>query len=237
MSKRALDIVLAALGLVLAAPLLAGAMLLVWLQDGRAPIYRAERVGRGGRRFAMLKLRTMRVGGEPLWASTARSDPRITPIGHWLRRTKIDELPQLWNVLGGSMSLVGPRPNTWRGGVERYTPEEMRLLTVRPGITDPASIVFSDEADILDGAADPDARYDAVIRPWKSRLGLLYVDRRSLGCDLRLLWLTALGLVARPAALARLDALLDRWRADAELRRICRRDGELPGAEARRLAA
>lgn len=227
---RGIDIVLALAALTCAAPLIALGMLLVWLYDGQPPLYRARRVGRGGHDFAMFKLRTMVTDAE--WSgvtSTKRDDTRITPIGQVLRQTKLDELPQLWNVLRGDMSMVGPRPNTRRGGVDRYTAAEMRLLSVRPGITDLASIVFADEADILADADDPDARYDAMIRPWKSRLGLLYIDRRSFGVDLVILALTALALVARRQALAGVARLLDHWGADAELRRACCRSNALPG--------
>ena len=232
MAKRTFDIVLALFALILAAPVLAVAMLLIWGQDGHSPLYRSVRVGRGGQDFRMVKLRSMVAHAELQGAaSTALSDTRITPLGHAMRRWKLDELPQAWNVLQGEMSLVGPRPNTRRGGVDRYTAEERRLLTVRPGITDLSSIVFSDEADILDGAADPDALYDQIIRPWKSRLGLLYIDRRSFAADLRIVWLTALGAVARPAALRGVDAILVAWEADADLRRVCRRRTPLPRAE------
>lgn len=231
MAKRLSDIILSALALIGAAPVLAVALLLVWLHDGRSPLYRTLRVGLAGRDFRMLKLRTMIADAEAHGGtSTARSDARITPVGHVLRRWKLDELPQFWNVLRGDMSLVGPRPNVRRGGTDLYTAEESRLLTVRPGITDLASIVFSDEADILDGAADPDALYDQVIRPWKSRLGLLYVAHRTLATDLRILWLTALGLLARHAALRGVDSILAGWGAGDELRRTCSRSAPPPRA-------
>lgn len=224
-AKRLIDVALSLGALAAISPALAVAMLLVWAQDGGPPLYLGIRVGRGDRDFRIAKLRSMRVGAERLGGtSTAGSDGRITPVGRFLRRWKLDELPQLWNVLAGDMSLVGPRPNTRRGGVDRYTPAELRLLSVRPGITDLASIVFSDEADILDGAGDPDAAYDRLIRPWKSRLGLLYIDRRSLAVDLRLVWLTAVALADKPRALKGIDRLLARWGADAELRHVCRRE-------------
>ncbi|HUE79346.1 MAG TPA: sugar transferase [Sphingomicrobium sp.] len=238
MAKRLSDILLAAASLLLAAPLLAVLALLIWAFDGRSPLYQAVRVGRGNRDFRMLKLRTMTADAELLGGtSTTLSDQRITPLGHMLRRWKLDELPQLVNVLRGDMSIVGPRPNTRRGGVDHYTAEEMRLLTLRPGITDIASITFSDEADILHGSADPDALYNAVIRPWKSRLGLLYIDRRSLGADLYILWLTIVAIVAKRAALQGVGVLLERWGADQELRRICLRTSELPHADPPGLAA
>ncbi len=213
-------------------------MLLIWSYDRRSPIYWAPRVGRGGRDFRMAKLRTMTVDADRIGgASTSRSDGRVTPPGRLLRRWKIDELPQVWNVLLGQMSLVGPRPNLRRGGVDRYTREEMRLLDARPGITDLASIVFADEADILDGAPDPDALYDRVIRPWKNRLGLLYLDRRTLGIDLRILALTGLAILSRPAALRCVDRILADLRVDEALRGVCRRQDPLPWAAPPGLAA
>ena len=208
------------------------AMILVVVHDSGSPIYWAPRVGRGGRDFRMAKLRTMGMGADRRGgSSTSRSDVRVTPPGRLIRRWKIDELPQLWNVLIGQMSLVGPRPNLRVDGVDRYTAEEMGLLDGRPGITDLASIVFADEADILDGAPDPDARYDRLIRPWKSRLGLLYLARRSLWIDLRIIALTALGIVARPAALRGVDQILAEWGAGEDLRGVCRREGPLPWAD------
>jgi lipopolysaccharide/colanic/teichoic acid biosynthesis glycosyltransferase len=227
--KRVCEILFSALALALAAPMLCVAMGLIWAQDGGSPLYFATRVGRLGRDFRMVKLRSMTPDADRCGrVSTSRSDTRITPIGKVLRRSKLDEVPQFWNVLIGEMSLVGPRPNVRQGGVDRYTAEEMRLLSVRPGITDLASIVFSDEADILDGATDPHARYDANIRPWKSRLGLMYVTRHGIVADLRIVWLTAMAIVAKPAALRGVDALLVEWGADDALRRVCRRDAPPP---------
>jgi lipopolysaccharide/colanic/teichoic acid biosynthesis glycosyltransferase len=147
-----------------------------------------------------------------------------------LRRFKLDELPQFWNVLIGDMSVVGPRPNL-KAEVDCYTAEEMQLLSVRPGITDAASIVFADEGEILKGSADPDALYNAVIRPWKNRLALLYVQHRSIATDLQLIGLTMVTLLSRRAALGALDRLLIGWGAPAELRRICSRSDPLPAGE------
>src|SRR5688500_10360169 len=229
MVKRALDIVLATLILALASPLLLALLLLIWAADGASPIYRGLRVGRGGRDFAMLKLRSMVPDAEQRGGtSTSSLDERLTPLGPLLRRWKLDELPQFWNVLRGDMSVVGPRPNTRSGGVDRYTTEEMRLLTVKPGITDLASIVFFDEGEILAGSADPDALYDAVIRPWKSQLGLLYIDNASARLDLKILWLTALALTSRQLARRGVVRILRRLRADPALIEVCRRTGPLP---------
>ena len=229
MAKRCLDIVVALLAILLATPVLLLASLLIWLEDGHGPLYRGVRVGRGGRDFRMVKLRTMVAGGERLGGtSTAATDWRLTSLGALLRRWKIDELPQFWNVLVGDMSVVGPRPNIRVGGVDHYTPEERKLLALRPGITDLASIVFADEGEILSGADDPDALYDAVIRPWKNRLGLLYVERRSMAIDLRLIAATAIALVSRGVALREVHAILEGWDADPALRAICEREGPLP---------
>jgi len=229
MGKRIFDIGFALLALALSAPIIAAACLLIWAQDGHRPIYRGVRVGRDGRDFWMVKLRTMVAGGDRLGgSSTSATDDRLTRVGAILRRFKIDELPQFWNVLVGDMSIVGPRPNVRAGGVDRYTAEERRLLSVRPGITDLASIVFSDEGEILSGSADADALYDAVIRPWKNRLGLLYVERRTMGLDVVLIGLTAVALVSRHAARRGISAILSRWNADPALQRICERQSPLP---------
>jgi len=229
MSKRLMDMALSLAMLILASPVILAAMLAVFAHDRCSPIYWAPRVGRGGRDFRMAKLRTMAVDADRRGgSSTSRSDSRITAPGRALRRWKIDELPQLWNVLIGQMSLVGPRPNVRRGGVDRYTAEELGL---RPGVTDLASIVFFDEEDILEGAPDPDACYDRLIRPWKSRLGLLYLSRRSLGVDLRIIALTALAIVSKRAALQGVDRILAGWDAADDLRSVCRREGPLPWIE------
>jgi lipopolysaccharide/colanic/teichoic acid biosynthesis glycosyltransferase len=229
MGKRILDLVIALAAIAPVAPVLLVASLLVWLEDRHNPLYRGVRVGRGGRDFRMAKLRTMVADGERLGGtSTSATDTRLTSTGSALRRWKIDELPQFWNVIAGDMSIVGPRPNIRAGGVDRYTAEEQRLLSVRPGITDLASIVFADEGEILRGAADPDALYDAVIRPWKNRLGLLYVERRTLALDIRLVALTALALFSRRLALAQVDAILAGWNADPALREICTRRSPPP---------
>lgn len=229
MAKRLFDIIFSLLASVFTLPIIIAAALLIWLQDRRWPFYRGLRVGGGGRDFRMIKLRTMVPVGERRGASsTSISDSRLTPFGSKLRRFKIDELPQFWNVLIGDMSVVGPRPNLRNGGVDRYTAEEMRLLSLRPGITDLASIVFSDEGEILKDSADPDALYDCVIRPWKSRLALIYVDNRSFLLDLRLIWLTVLAIGSRGRALRGVARILNELNADEELKRICRRNDPLP---------
>lgn len=189
--KRAFDIVVSFIGLILISPVILPVMFLVWRQDGFSPFYVAPRVGAGGRMFKMVKLRSMVKNADRAGVdSTSATDQRITPVGHFIRRFKLDEITQLWNVLRGDMTLVGPRPNVKRE-TDLYTKVERRLLDVPPGITDFSSIVFADEGDILKDQADPDIAYNQLIRPGKSELGLFYVDHHSLRVDIQLCWLTA----------------------------------------------
>jgi lipopolysaccharide/colanic/teichoic acid biosynthesis glycosyltransferase len=194
--KRVFDVSVAAVGIALLSPLLlAIACAIRWSSPGPA-FYRGIRIGLNGRPFRVFKFRTMVMDAEKLGgASTADDDPRITPVGSFLRRHKLDELPQFINVLVGDMSLVGPRPQV-ESDVTRYTPEERLLLSVRPGITDYASLRFRNEGEILRGQGDPDAAYDRLIRPEKIRLGLEYVRRRTLWVDLTILCRTVSAMFA-----------------------------------------
>lgn len=227
MVKRGLDVIAASLGLALLSPLLFLVLFLIWRQDGHSPFYIADRAGIGGKPFRMVKIRSMIVRADQSGVeSTSASDNRITPVGHFVRRWKLDELSQLWNVLIGDMSLVGPRPNTMRE-VENYTPAERRLLSVRPGITDISSIVFSDEGDILKDTADPDKTYGEIIRPWKSRLGLAYVDHASVLLDLRLVLLTVVAIVHKEAALEGVASILAKLNVEDTVRQTARRRSPL----------
>ena len=227
MLKRLFDIAASFVLLVLASPVLLVACLLVWRQDGHSPFYIAPRVARGGGTFRMVKLRSMTKNADKTGVdSTGANDMRITAVGRWIRRYKLDELTQLWNVLKGDMSLVGPRPNVQRE-TDLYSTVERGLLDVRPGITDFASIVFADEGDILAPHADPDLAYNQLIRPWKSRLGLFYVQHRSLAIDLRLCLLTAGVIVSRAAVLAHVSGWLRRLGADEDLVRVSLRQQPL----------
>ncbi|MFC7528302.1 sugar transferase [Actinoplanes sp. GCM10030250] len=193
--KRLMDIAVSAVALTAASPVAAFVAWRIKREDGGPVLYRGTRVGRYGQPFAMLKFRSMVVDAAKLGGpSTADDDPRLTRTGQFLRRWKLDELPQLVNVLVGDMSLVGPRPQV-ASDVQRYSADEMRLLDVRPGITDWASIVFHDEGTILAGHEDVDLAYDELIRPGKIALGLAYVERRNLRTDLEILGLTALALL------------------------------------------
>ena len=225
--KRLFDIGMSALGLVCTSPILVFTGLAIFLYDFGSPFYIATRVGRNGRPFRMVKFRSMVVKADRSGVtSTSATDSRITPIGRFVRKCKLDELVQLWNVLMGEMSLVGPRPNV-PSGVAAYTTEELCLLEVQPGITDFASIIFADEGEILRGRPDPDLAYDQLIRPWKSRLGLFYVSKRSLTLDLKLIVLTLYALLSRGMALGKLHLLLRRLGAPDDLAEIALRRNPL----------
>jgi lipopolysaccharide/colanic/teichoic acid biosynthesis glycosyltransferase len=230
MFKRLLDIVVALLGLTISSIIIVPVAILVWLQDFKSPFYMGPRVARGGGTFKMAKLRSMVVKADKSGVdSTASNDPRITPIGAFIRRYKLDELTQLWNVLWGDMSLVGPRPNVERD-TRLYTEQEKKLLTVRPGITDYSSIVFSDEGEILKGRPDPDLSYNQIIRPYKSRLGIFYIENRTLLLDLKLIALTAVAIGSRAAALRGVVEDLRKRGAPADLVTVAARTSPLQPA-------
>jgi lipopolysaccharide/colanic/teichoic acid biosynthesis glycosyltransferase len=193
--KRIFDMVFSAVGLVLLSPLLLWAAWRIHREDGGPVFYRGERVGRHGKIFRIFKFRTMVVNAEKIGGtSTGEDDPRITRIGLTLRKLKMDELPQLFNVLVGEMSLVGPRPEV-KYYTDLFTEEEKAILSLRPGITDWASIWNSDEGSILAGAQDPDKAYMELIRPTKLKLQLMYARNHSFFTDLKIIFLTLLGLV------------------------------------------
>lgn len=225
--KRLTDIVFSLLGLIIACPILLPVMFLVWKQDRHSPFYLAERMGKDFKPFRMVKLRSMIKDADVSGVdSTSVNDMRITPIGQFIRKYKLDELSQLWNVLVGEMSLVGPRPNVKRE-VDLYTFEERQLLSIKPGITDFASIVFSDEGDILSDKEDPDLAYNQLIRPGKSRLGLEYVSKRGFLLDMRILLLTIYSLYSRSKALKKNANLLVQVGASHSLIKLALRDAPL----------
>ncbi len=196
-AKRTFDTSLAAAALIATAPLL-GVIAIAIKGGSPGPLlYRGRRIGLDGKTFNMLKFRTMVVNADQIGgSSTPEDDPRITAIGKALRRCKLDELPQLWNVLVGDMSFVGPRPQV-QWAVDLYTTEERSILRVRPGITDEASLKFSNEAEILKGSKDPDKDYIEKIHPEKMRLSLEYVRSRSFSGDLSIIARTA-GAIIKP---------------------------------------
>jgi lipopolysaccharide/colanic/teichoic acid biosynthesis glycosyltransferase len=182
--KRLFDIFLSFIALIFLSPLFLVVAAVVKVTSRGPVFYRARRVGRGGRLFTLYKFRTMR-DEKPTSRITAAGDPRITSLGRVLRNFKIDELPQLFNVLKGDMSLVGPRPED-PSYVERYAPEQRRVLDVRPGLTSVASIAYRDEEQLLSGE-DSEALYVDTIMPDKLRRELDYLDRRSFWSDLGVL--------------------------------------------------
>jgi len=193
--KRAFDLFFASLLLTVTAPVLAVSAWLVRRTSPGPALYRATRVGRDGRLFTMFKLRSMYAQpGEATSLTTGLSDPRVTPVGRRLRSYKIDELPQLINVLRGEMSLVGPRPEV-EECVALYTPEQRAILTIRPGITDLASVEFSDLARVVGESDDPHQVYLDQVFDEKNRLRLEYVQRQSWRLDLSILARTSASIV------------------------------------------
>jgi len=193
--KRTFDIITSLSGLVLLSPLIFFLIIFIKFDSPGPAFYRGERVGRFGKTFRIFKFRTMVADAEKLGGpSTASDDSRITGVGKFLRKYKLDELPQLVNVLKGDMSIVGPRPEVLME-VETYTKEERRILEVRPGITDWASLTFHNEGEILKGSPDPHQVYREEIKPEKMRLALKYVDERSFLTDIKIILETLLTLV------------------------------------------
>jgi lipopolysaccharide/colanic/teichoic acid biosynthesis glycosyltransferase len=209
--KRALDLFIVVLSAPLTCPLTGVAWIIARLSTGGAGFFSQERVGRHGCLFVMWKLRTMRstpaqddpahLAGVTLAAST-----RITRAGAWLRRTKLDELPQLWNVFRGQMSIVGPRPDVpmWLDELRKFSP----VLDVRPGLTGPVSLAVVGEEQVLAGEDNPVAAYGESFLPQKLALNELYARNVSLGLDLRVIGLTLLMVVSKPRAVKAADRLL-----------------------------
>src|SRR5262245_7640779 len=188
--KRGCDLGVALVALILVSPVLLVLAAIIKIGSRGPVFYRGVRIGRHGVPFRIFKLRTMLVNAEELGGSaTAEDDPRITPMGHFVRRHKLDELPQFINVLAGDMSLVGPRPEV-KKYVDMYTEEEKQLLDLRPGITDWASIWNSNEAAVLEGSSEPERVYEELIRPSKVALQLFYARNNSLIVDVKILFHT-----------------------------------------------
>lgn len=198
-SKRIFDLVLATLGLLMIWPVLLLVALAIKCSDRGPVFFRQERVGEGGKRFCIWKFRTMRSApqghGNPL---TVGQDPRVTAVGSWLRRSKLDELPQLFNVIRGEMSFVGPRPEL-PCFVDRYTAEQRRVLQFRPGVTSLASIKFLDEDDLLGRVEDPERFFMEKIVPERARTDLEYAARATVLSDLMVMVKTVFRLGRRDA--------------------------------------
>jgi len=196
-AKRIFDIIASGIGLIVFSPLMLIIAYLIKKEDGGPVFYRGVRVGKYGKPFRIYKFRTMVVDAEKIGGpSTADDDPRITRVGKILRKYKLDELPQLINVLKGEMSIVGPRPEV-QFYVDMFTEEEKDILSVKPGITDWASLWNPDEGAILAGSPDPEKTYMEKIRPTKIRLQLKYVKERSFWVDLKIIALTILTVITK----------------------------------------
>ncbi len=191
--KRLFDMVCAALGLLVLSPVLLVCALLVGLTSPGGVLFRQERIGKDGVPFTIYKFRSMRKDNAGLKISTSR-DTRITPVGRVLRKTKLDELPQLWNVLKGDMSFVGPRPEV-REYTDLYTPEQRQVLMVRPGITGLASIRYRNENELLTASSDPNRTYIDEVMPAKLALDLKYIPCACVSYDIKLIWETLVTVV------------------------------------------
>lgn len=215
--KRIIDVIVAFAALMVFCPIILGLLLIVFVFDKHNPLYIAPRVGRNGKLFSLIKIRTMKIIPDLNNVDTTSSfDPRITAVGKFLRKFKLDELPQFVHVLTGEMSLVGPRPNVERE-VALYTTEEQEVLSVLPGITDLASIAFVNLGEVIDKSSDPNLDYNQYVRPWKSELGLLYVKNLSLPLDVAILVLTALVILSKKSSMKLLEVVLKFLNADEEL--------------------
>ena len=193
--KRVFDILLSFVLLVLLSPILACIAIIVSITSTGGPFFGQQRVGRNFAPFTIWKFRTMRPGSESAGQITVgKSDARITPVGKWLRKYKLDELPQLWNVLIGEMSLVGPRPEVPKY-VEKYNQQQQGILNVRPGITDYASLEYFEESELLAKAVDAEECYIKEIMPAKLELNLRYIEEQSFLGDLRILWSTIMKMM------------------------------------------
>lgn len=235
--KRIIDIVVSLAGIFVSAPVLLTCMYLVYREDKKSPLYIAPRIGKDGKIFHMIKLRSMSVDADKSGVdSTSVDDARITPIGKKIRKYKLDEFTQLVNVLVGDMSLVGPRPNVKKGGTDLYTNVERRILTIKPGITDFSSIIFSDEGEILHGKEDPDLSYNQLIRPWKSRLALVYIDHQSIVLDLQIVFYTVIAIFRKEKSISWVGEKLKKLNVDEVIIETVKRDADLhpyppPGAD------
>lgn len=194
---------LALILILIISPIIIILCLVIFLSDFSNPLYFGKRIGKHKNSFYQIKLRTMKNKKQLMnikATSTSENDPRISFIGKYLRKYKLDELPQLFNILIGNMSFIGPRPNV-ENEVKKYFQLEDRILSVKPGITDFSSIVFSDEGEILRNSSDPDLDYNLYIRFWKNALALIYIKNKNKSLDCLIFFLTLMNFVNRPKTL------------------------------------
>lgn len=192
LNKRGFDIIFSFMGLVLTSPLISISFLAIVISSRTSGIYAPYRIGRHGLPFRIYKLRTMREINGPINSVTTKDDPRITSIGKWLRKFKIDELPQLWNVLKGEMSLVGPRPDV-AGFADQLQGQDREILSLLPGITGLATLKFKQEEELLAQQKNPIIYNRDVIWPEKIKLNREYIKNYSFGLDIQILWKTIVG--------------------------------------------
>ena len=227
MIKRIFDITLSLVLLVFLSLIIFFLSILIFIQDFNTPFYISNRIGKNKKKFRLYKFRSMIVNADKSGVnSTSDNDKRITKLGNFLRKYKIDEIMQLLNVVKNEMSFVGPRPNV-EADVKLYSLEEEKLLSIKPGITDFSSIVFSDEGEILSSSQNPDYDYNRLIRPWKSKLGLIYIEKKNFFLDLTILFLTFLNLFNRIKTLSIINSILNRIDTDTELHNIVLRKNDL----------
>ena len=188
MLKRSFDIIMSALGMYLLSPFLLLLSLAIILNSGFPIFYFQERIGKGGHAFKLIKFRTMRTNSKGLQI-TLDKDPRITGVGNFLRKYKLDELPQLLNIFLGQMSFVGPRPEV-RKYVELYTAEEKKIVSIKPGLTGLDSLNYSQESELLKNTTDPEHTYITEILPEKIKLNLVYLEKRNFGYDISIILAT-----------------------------------------------
>ncbi len=226
--KRFYDILFSSIGIIFLFPLFTITFILIFLNDFNYPLYTPLRMGKNMKPFMMIKFRSMSIGADKSGVnSTSSNDNRLTTIGKIIRRFKIDELSQLFNVFFGTMSLVGPRPQVVDHVLNDYNCEEKKILNVKPGITDFSSIVFSDEGDILKNSSDPDNDYNRLIRPWKSKLCIFYIENRTLVLDFKLVLFTVIALISKKLATTLVSNELKKTGAKDELVKIAKRNNKL----------
>ncbi len=197
MLKRLFDIIVSLLAIIFLLPVWLLVALLIVIDSKGGIFYIQQRIGKNGKPFGLYKFRTMHPDSDKKGLLTVGGrDPRVTRVGYWLRKYKLDELPQLFNVLKGDMSLVGPRPEV-KKYTDLYTDEQRRVLTVKPGITDYASIEYADENDILAKSENPEKTYIEEIMPHKLKLNQKYINNQGLVTDIKIIWLTIKKIIAK----------------------------------------
>ena len=226
--KRVFDLVFSFIGLFFLLPLFILVAITIFLYDFKNPFYTPFRMGKNMKPFRMFKFRTMILNADKTGViSTSVNDKRILPVGRFIRQYKLDELLQLVNVLIGNMSLVGPRPQVVDYVEKEFTDKEKEILTIKPGITDFSSIIFSDEGEILKLSNNPDLDYNQLIRPWKSRLGIFYISVSSFYLDIKLIFLTIIAIFSRKYALQKLSNILIKNNAESKLIQVASRKTDL----------